>query len=71
MPASPMSDPFADLTEALASIQGGGDEVRVDAHRRRRTGAPEVVLAAGKTDAQIVAAIERLLAVEALSLIHI
>ena len=59
-----MSDPFADLIEALGTTSGPGDEVRVDAHRRRRTGAPEVVLAAGKTDEQIVRAIERLLAVE-------
>ena len=60
-----MSDPFSDLIEALASPNAGGDEVRVDAYRRRRTGAPEVVLAADKTDEQIAAAIERLLIVEA------
>ncbi len=60
-----MSDPFSDLIEALATADAGGGDVRVDAHRRRRTGAPEVVLAAGKTDGQIADAIERLLAVEA------
>jgi len=57
-------DPFADLSAALTSSGDIGGEVRVDAHRRRRTGAPEVVLAAGKTDEQIAQAIERLLVVE-------
>lgn len=57
-----MSDPFEDLVAALGS--GGadqGDDIRVDLHRRRRTGAPEIVLAAGKSDEQIRLAVERLL----------
>lgn len=56
-----MSDPFEDLVAALAGVPTQGGEVRIDGSRRRRTGAPEIVLAAGKTDEQICAAIERLL----------
>lgn len=57
-----MSDPFDDLAAALAPDRDGdAGQVRVDGGRRRRTGAPEIVLAAGKTDEQIVAAVERLL----------
>ena len=57
-----MSDPFADLLRALESAEGASsDDIRVDGGRRRRTGAPEVVLAAGKTDEQIASAVERLL----------
>lgn len=57
-----MSDPFGALSTALGSSgDGAADDVRVDPGRRRRTGAPEVVLAAGKSDEQIRTAIERLL----------
>ena len=56
-----MPDPFEDLLAALGSVGGdGGGEVRVDPRRRRRSGAPEVVLAAGKSDEQVVAAVRRL-----------
>jgi len=62
-----MTDPFEDLRRALeAEPAGSGDQrdVRVDPGRRRRTGAPEVVLAAGKSTAQILAAVRGLLARE-------
>lgn len=60
-----MPDPFVDLIAALGAGGGPpGDEIRIDGGRRRRTGAPEIVLASGKTDEQIEAAVERLLVYE-------
>ena len=60
-----MHDPFEDLLRELGSSEAGSsDDVRVDGGRRRRTGAPEIVLASGKTDEQIVTAVRRLLATE-------
>ena len=57
-----MTDPFSDLSAALAGEFRTPDvEVRIDGGRRRRTDAPEIVLGAGKTDDQVTAAVERLL----------
>lgn len=55
---------FADLVAALTGepLGSGADvDVRVDPGRDRRKGAPEVVLATGKTAAQIVEAVSGLL----------
>jgi NCAIR mutase (PurE)-related protein len=59
------SDPFFDLQRALLGetvAESAG--VRVDARRRARTGAPEVIYGRGKSSEQIVAAIRRLVDVE-------
>lgn len=58
-----MLDPFGDL---LAALQGHGEDerdrgIRVDPHRRRRSGVPEIVLASGKTDEQVIEAVRRLM----------
>ena len=60
-----MPDPFEDLLRELgASANGTSDDIRVDGARRRRTGAPEIVLGSGKTDGQIATAVRRLLTTE-------
>ncbi len=62
-----MRDPFIDITEALRRDSDGADPaadgpvVRVDADRARRTGIPEVVLAAHKRPDDLAASICRLL----------
>jgi pyridinium-3,5-biscarboxylic acid mononucleotide synthase len=56
-------DPFLDLRRALLGELDTSElsGVRVDAGRRARTGAPEVIYGRGKTPEQIVAAIHRLI----------
>ena len=58
-----MADPFDELRRALAASDelDESSEVRADTRRSRRAGAPEIVLAAGKTPRQIAAAVEALM----------
>lgn len=63
-----MRDPFAAIAAAL---NGDADEsaltspdVRIDTDRRRRTGSPEIIFGAAKTDQQIIDACRRLLETE-------
>ena len=62
-PVCSMPDPFEDLRHALETSSDLDEsiEVRADSGRGRRTGAPEVVLADGKSTRQVVAAIEALM----------
>jgi pyridinium-3,5-biscarboxylic acid mononucleotide synthase len=57
-------DVFADLVAALnADPNGAGDGfARLDYGRRGRTGVPEIILAAGKTEQQVLELAERMLA---------
>lgn len=64
--ASRVRDPFIDVAEALRNDTDGADPadgpvVRVDSDRARRTGIPEVVLAAHKRPDDLAASIARLL----------
>jgi pyridinium-3,5-biscarboxylic acid mononucleotide synthase len=64
----PEKSPFVDLREALRDAEENGVEwieadrpsVRVDAHRVRRSGIPEVVYASNKTNAEVADALRRL-----------
>ena len=68
MSRSPEKSPFVDLREALREAAENGVEsieedqpsVRVDAHRVRRSGIPEVVYASNKTNAEVADALRRL-----------
>lgn len=59
-------DPFEELRRSLTGATSGngnvGDFARVDLGRQARKGVPEVVYAAGKTPAQVIAICRRLLA---------
>lgn len=56
-----MTDPFADVADALRDEREQEENgVRVDLDRRRRTGIPEVVLAAHKRDDDLVVSISRI-----------
>lgn len=59
-------DPFEELRHSLTGAASGhgevGDFARVDLGRQARKGVPEVVYAAGKTPAQVIAICRRLLA---------
>jgi len=65
---SPQQSPFVDLREALRHAEENGVEsieedhpsLRVDAHRVRRSGIPEVVYASNKSNAQVADALRRL-----------
>ena len=63
-----MRDPFAAIAAALNGENGGeigpNADVRIDTDRRRRTGSPEIVFGAAKSDEQILEACQRLLATE-------
>ncbi len=63
-----MRDPFAAIVAALngdaCDTAGTSPDVRIDTDRRPRTGSPEIVFGASKTDEQILAACRRLLATE-------
>lgn len=60
------TDPFSDLAAALSGELNSSETagVRIDASRRHRTGAPEVIYGKGKSAEQISVAIRRLIAVE-------
>ncbi len=63
-----MRDPFAAIAAALSGEDDAAattsPDIRIDTDRRRRTGSPEIVFGAAKSDAQILAACRRLLAIE-------
>jgi NCAIR mutase (PurE)-related protein len=58
-------NPFDHLRDALSGAEGGpgATEVRPDTERARRAGTPEVVLAAGKSAEQVMAAVNSLIRV--------
>src|SRR5919205_2212053 len=58
--SSSSTDPFAGLSAVLAAAP-----VNVDPHRQRRKGVPEVVYAAGKPPRLVLAAVRKLLEVQA------
>lgn len=64
------ADPFFDIATAIAGELDATETagVRIDRTRRQRTGAPEVIYGKGKSAEQIVAAIHRLLDVDARAL---